>query len=154
MSGARTAVLGALRDVIRDTLQLKRRDVGGWEMVPERDVTVAVFFHQGTYGDKPGRLINGSDTVTLELTLRHGSVPMAEAEVDPLIDALGLILKGFTHPLIAGANATNWSFDLIKDGTFTNILTVNGVITWRTRAPESDVLTAAQAVLRRVQQET
>lgn len=140
-------MLDALRAKIRKELRLPHRDVGGWEMVPERDVTVAVFTHRGTFGDKPGRLINGEDTLTVELTLRSGSVPMAEEEVDPMIDALALLIKEFTHPLIAGANATGWSFDLVKDGSFENILTVNGAITWRTRGQEHDVLFRATEIL-------
>lgn len=122
-------------------------------MVPERDVTVAVFTHQGTYGDKPGRLINGEDTLTVELTLRSGSDPMTEEEVDQLNDALALLIKDFTHPMIAGANATGWNFDAVKDGTFVNILTVSGKLTWRTRGQEHDVIAQATSVLARYQQE-
>lgn len=153
----RTLVCQALRAELGTALRLPSRSVGGWEIIPGRDPSLAVYIHEGDFEYRPGGLIASKDNLIATLHLRSGSQPMAEEELNVLADAIALVINHFSHPAVAGCAASGWAFDIQGGNTFDNILTVKGRVSLRTRgqtAPSQDVLfQAAQIVLDSVTQE-
>lgn len=153
----RTLVCEALRTELRKALRMAPRAVGGWEIIPGREPSLAVYIHEGDFEFKPGGLVASQDNLIATMHLRSGSQPMAEDELNTLADAIALVINQFHHPAVAGCKASGWSFDIRGDNTFDNLLTIRGKVTLRTRgqpAPNETLLfRAAQVVLESVQQE-
>jgi hypothetical protein len=129
------AALEALRDTLALKLKINRSLIGGWEISPQRDATVAVYTHQGDFSVKPGNALRASkDDFVVVLTLR-GESRVTESQMYPLRDAISTILGTFTHPYVAGVAVKGWKFDILGDNTFDNVLTVNGTIDFRSVQP-------------------
>ncbi|WP_155300540.1 hypothetical protein [Deinococcus kurensis] len=131
MADVRTTVLSALRVKLTKALGLRGRDVGGWEMVANREVSLAVYAHGGTIGPKPGGT-QFTDTCDLKLVLTvRGDNALSEDEAFVLANSMLATVNSFTHPLLAGAQAKRWDFDIAGDNSFDNILTVSGQLAFK-----------------------
>lgn len=141
-------VLGALRDMLAENLGLKRRLIGGWEVVAERDATLAVYTNGGTDHRGAGsQVTRTSEELSIVFMARSGS-PMHEKNLYPVRDAVRQLLVRFQHPHLAGIGETSWTFDLRRDGGFTNILTIKARLDYRSRPVQmrtEDTLLVARA---------
>lgn len=126
-------VLEALRDMFSARLGLPRRLIGGWEVVAMRDATLAVYTNGGTDSrGAGGQVTRTSEELSVVFIARSGS-PIHEAQLYPVRDAVRQLLVQFTHPALAGLSEPTWTFDIRRDGGFTNILTVKARLDYRSR---------------------
>lgn len=122
------------REFVADALGLRRLDVGGWEIVSDaRNITLALYGYNGKFAHRP-RMIGSQDSYVAQLNIRSGSAPIAENEMYAAKNQLAMALTSFTHPMITGVTASDWSFDTGKNkGEFTNVVEVSGAIGFVTR---------------------
>lgn len=145
-------VLTDLRVYLAENLGLDRRLVGGWEVIAERDATLAVYSNGGDIERGSGGQVTRQDEeVSVVFMVRTGS-PIAEQMLYPVRDAIGELLVRFTHPLLAGVGKLSWVFDIKKDGAFVNVLTVKTTLKHRSapvamRTPDTSTLGRAKAVI-------
>jgi hypothetical protein len=129
------AALESLRDLLSAKMMVNRVLVGGWEISPQRDVTIAVYTHEGSFSPKPGNFTRAStDSLFIVVNIR-GQQSVTEAQMYPLRDAIAALVGTFSHDAVAGIMVTDWKFDILGNNTFDNVLTLTGKISFKSFQP-------------------